>query len=166
METVVLIIFFTWRKMSPKVSKCLRNVAVFRSFLHELYVCTKPPVESLLWAILARWSRFTQLILLTGVGVLKTTMMLTGRPLLGDMKHVSRDILAECCSTLELLHPDTHLSGFPGTDRRRQHLLAFCISSSFRRMNRCRARHQSWDTVVFRFWDTEGRIRDKGFLLP
>lgn len=38
---------------------------------------------NLLWAILARWSRFTQEILLRGLGVLKTTMMLTGRPDLG-----------------------------------------------------------------------------------
>ena len=39
--------------------------------------------------------------------------------------------------------PSSHLSGFPGSRSRRRHLLAEWISSSFTRMSRCRARHQS-----------------------
>lgn len=49
----------------------------------------------------------------------------------------------------------THLSGLPGTCRRRRHLLAHWICSSLMRMSLCRARHQSWATVVFRFFDGE-----------
>lgn len=48
--------------------------------------------------------------------------------------------------------PSSHLSGFPGSRSRRRHLLAEWISSSFTRMSRCRARHQSWATVMLRFW--------------
>lgn len=47
----------------------------------------------------------------------------------------------------------THLSGLPGTCRRRRHLLALWICSSLMRISLCRARHQSWATVVFRFFD-------------
>lgn len=44
---------------------------------------------NLLWAILARWRRFTQEILLKGLGVLKTTMMLTGRPDLSGIEDMT-----------------------------------------------------------------------------
>lgn len=54
-------------------------------------------------------------------------------------------------------HP-THLSGLPGTCRRRRHLLALWICSSLMRISLCRARHQSWATVVFRFFDGKKNI--------
>lgn len=54
----------------------------------------------------------------------------------------------------------THLSGLPGTCRRRRHLLAHWICSSLMRMSLCRARHQSWATVVFKFFDG-GKKRQK-----
>lgn len=44
-----------------------------------------------------------------------------------------------------------YLSGFPGSSSLRRHLLAEWISSSFTRISLCRARHQSWATVMFRF---------------
>ena len=47
--------------------------------------------------------------------------------------------------------PSSHLSGVPGSRSRRRHLLAEWISCSFTRMSRCRARHQSWATVMLRF---------------
>lgn len=67
-------------------------------------------------AILAKCNLLTQEILLRGLGVMKTTMKLMGRP---------------------------DLSGFPGSRSRRRHLLAEWISSSFTRISLCRARHQS-----------------------
>lgn len=82
--------------------------------------------------------------------------------LLMYLQYVATHLLPEKTWTSESLldkRPDTHLSGFPGTDRRRRHLLAFWISSSFKRMSLCRARHQSWDTVVFRFWDERRKER-------
>lgn len=48
----------------------------------------------------------------------------------------------------------THLSGLPGTCRRKRHLLALWIWSSLMRISLCRARHQSWATVVLRFCET------------
>lgn len=57
-------------------------------------------------------------------------------------------LLQSVINTLTL----THLSGFPGTERDRRHLLAFWISSSLRRTSLCSARHQSWDTMLLRFW--------------
>lgn len=55
----------------------------------------------------------------------------------------------------------THLSGLPGTCRRRRHLLAHWICSSLRRISLCRARHQSWATVVFRFFEGEEKKKKK-----
>lgn len=55
----------------------------------------------------------------------------------------------------------THLSGLPGTCRRRRHLLAHWICSSLMRMSLCRARHQSWATVVFKFFDGEIKTEEE-----
>lgn len=76
-------------------------------------------------------------------------------------RSVSKKYTAEpqwpCSKPVLCKTPDTHLSGLPGTDRRKRHLLAFWISSSFRRISLCRARHQSWDTVLFRFLQSNKR---------
>lgn len=53
----------------------------------------------------------------------------------------------------------THLSGLPGTWRRRRHLLALWICSSLMRISLCRARHQSWATVVFRFFEGKHSVK-------
>lgn len=103
--------------------------------------------------ILAKCRRFTQEILLRGFGVMKTTMTLMGRPDLCREASPGPSSVSSSPGWEKSTHdPQTHLSGFPGSRRRRRHLLAEWISSSFTFIILCRAKHQSWATVMFRFW--------------
>lgn len=84
--------------------------------------------------------------------MLNTTVSLTGRrDLTGDRSAGSKSVTQGARQARPVCRHGPHLAEEAATARRRQHLLMFWISSSFRRISLWRAKHQSSDTVLFRF---------------